>query len=142
MGGYRSRSEVAAEAATAGGVHAAREAAGRGGWRLVRAGGWWHAAPTCKKQWAEAANGSGGLEGGGSARGWRPRGTGVREAVGSSGRWLGRAGGQRQHGPTAVATAAREGGLHVASGKRRPMARARSGLLCVVRTTDKECDFG
>jgi hypothetical protein len=40
MGGYRSRSEVATEAATAGGVHAAREAAGRGGWRLVRAGGW------------------------------------------------------------------------------------------------------
>jgi hypothetical protein len=71
MGGYRSRSEVATEAATAGGVHAAREAAGRGGWRLVWAGGWWHVAPTCGKQWAEAIDGSSGLEGGGSARGQR-----------------------------------------------------------------------
>jgi hypothetical protein len=99
-----------------------RQSTARAGWRAV-----------------VARAGSGGSD---SVRGWRPRGTDVREAVGSGGRWLGRAGGQRQRGPAAVVMAVHEGGLHMASGKRWPTARAHSGLLCVVRATDKECDFG
>jgi hypothetical protein len=63
-GSYRSRIEVAVKAAAVSGVHAAREAAGRGSQWLGQTGGQWHAAPVCKKQRAEATNGSGELEGG------------------------------------------------------------------------------
>jgi hypothetical protein len=61
------------------GVHAAREAAGRGGRWLGRAGGRWHEAPACGKRWAEAAGGSGGPEG-------RACGVGVLEAMGKGSR--------------------------------------------------------
>jgi hypothetical protein len=147
-GSYRSRIEVAVKAAAVSGVHTAREAAGRGSQWLGKAGGQWHAAPVCKKQRAEATNGSGELEGGdtwhrragsdgqrrsaavrvgsGSARRRHPRDAGVREAAGSGGQWLRWAGGRRQRGLAAVVAAAHAGGVHTTPTcrKQRPMARA------------------